>query len=164
MSTAELTIQPVRPTTYNSYSRERKAEVLALVKANGGNVLRTADETGIPEPTICYWMRNAERFSEFQEQSETELAVKLDASVHKLINSIYDHDLDSAPLNHKSTAFGIVFDKLQLLRGQPTSITENAIGDSLTAIKVLAKNVNNQDITDEQAQELLDRSFKRLAP
>ena len=36
--------------------------------------------------------------------------------------------------------------------------------DNLTAIKTLARNLNGVELNDEQAQELLDRSFKRLAP
>ena len=161
MSTAEVGISPIRPATYNSYSTERKAEVLALVIANNGNVQKTAIETGIPEQTLVYWVKNADRYHEIRSEKELELAAKLDITAHKLANSIYDHDLDTATLPAKATAFGIVFDKLQLLRGQPTSITENA-GDALTSLKHLNKQLTGTDLTDEQAREILDRSFKRL--
>ena len=110
--------------TYNDYSLDRKTEVLALVAANGGNVQQTSRETGIPHQTIRFWLANEDRFSEFQSEKLASLDSKLDKTVNRYLDSIYDHDLSNTPLNHKATAFGVVFDKLQLVRGLPTSITE----------------------------------------
>ena len=41
------------------YSEEAKAEVLAKLAANGGNVLKTARETGLREGTIRRWRKAA---------------------------------------------------------------------------------------------------------
>ncbi len=132
MSVAEAEIAKVRP--YQDYSIARKAEVIELVNLNGGNVLQTARETGIPHQTIRVWLQTPDRFTELQNRTQKELDVKLNKTVHKLIDSISDHDLTDVPLSQKSTAFGIVFDKLQLLRGQPTSITENIERQELTLV------------------------------
>lgn len=134
-------LERTETTAYQDYSLQRKAEVIALVDANGGNVLQTARDTGIPHQTIRHWMIDRNRYSEFEEQSRGNLDVKMDKTVHRLINSIYDHDLDNASLAAKATAFGVVFDKLQLLRGQPTSITETV--ESGDVIVILAQAIDD---------------------
>src|SRR6185369_5422822 len=131
---AELTQERGNLRPYADYSLERKAEVLALVQANGGNIDRTAKETGIPHQTIRFWFANSHRFSNLQIQKELDLASKSESNAHLLANSIASHNLDEASLSQKATAFGIMVDKMQLLRGQPTSINEHVNSENLTVI------------------------------
>lgn len=119
------TLQARALTGYKDYSAERKAEVLALVTANGGNVARVAKETGIAHQTIFNWLKQAQRYSHLEQRKQTELAQKLENNAHMLADSIADHDLSIVPLASKATALGIMVDKMQLLRGEPTSITAN---------------------------------------
>lgn len=130
---AQLESQP-KPVAYQDYSLDRKAEVLALVEANGGNVLQTARETGIAFQTIQYWQANASRFTELRQEKLVDIGEKLEKTVHKLIDSVHDHDLSATPLGQKATAFGIVFDKLQLHRGLPTSINAEVERQELVLI------------------------------
>jgi transposase-like protein len=151
----EAVEQPRAVRPYQDYSVERKAEVLALVQANAGNVLQTARETGIPHQTIRLWLETPERFSSLQNKTHAELDTKLNRTVHKLIDSIEEHDLETATLAAKSTAFGVVFDKLQLLRGQPTAIQANVDRQELVVILqgALSAGLSAIDVTPESAEE-----------
>jgi transposase-like protein len=131
---AELTQERTNLRPYADYSIERKAEVLALIEANNGNIDQTARETGIPHQTIRFWFANKQRFSNVQTRKLKDLDIKLDRNVHKLLDSIEDHDLETSSLSQKASAFGIVFDKLQLVRNLPTSINATLDSDSLVSL------------------------------
>ena len=146
---AELTQERFERGAYTDYSPERKAEILALLDANGGNVTRTANEAGIQYSTLQYWQANKERFNEFRQQKELDLASKFESNAHLLVNSISEHDLSTASLSQKATAAGIMVDKMQLLRNQPTSITQHVNSESLT---VVLQQVLNE-ITTSAAEE-----------
>lgn len=57
------------------YTEAQKAEALARLKANGGNLTRTARESGIPRNTIRLWAADTARAapSETRHQKEDEL-------------------------------------------------------------------------------------------
>jgi hypothetical protein len=131
---AELTQERPERRPHEYYSPERKAEVLALLDANEGNIWRTAQEANIAHTTIQYWESNRERFDDLRKQKKEDLDSILDKTVHKYINSIFSHDLEETPLNQKAQAFGIVFDKLQISRSLPTSITQHQNSESLTIV------------------------------
>lgn len=125
---------PAPQIVYQDYSPERKAEVIALVEANGGNVKRTADQTGIQYSTIQYWLSHPGRFNEFRQEKRVALADLAENNAYKLGFSIATQDLTDVPLNHRATAFGIMVDKMQLLRGLPTNISENIERTELTVV------------------------------
>jgi len=107
-----------------SYSDEEKAETLALLKANGGNVKRTAREKGIPYKTVEAWVRrgNLESLAEgVQEQKEDELEVVLGRIALKAARRA-DERIPKESAKVAMIALGIAIEKLQLLKGQPTSI------------------------------------------
>jgi len=134
---------------YADYSIERKAEVLALVEANAGNIDRTARETGIPHQTIRFWQANKQRFSNLQTQKQIDLSDIAEANARLLGQSIANHDLEQAPLGQKATAFGIMVDKMQLLRSQPTQITANVNIESLTiTLQQVIAEITSADSTD----------------
>jgi len=134
MAAAEVDIQRQSITTYRDYSLEQKAEVLALFDANEGNLKRTASETGIDPATLRYWIRNRDKYKQIQPQKIIDLATKSELNAHLLADSIANHDLENATLASKATAYGIMIDKMQLLRGLPTSITESVERQELTVI------------------------------
>jgi hypothetical protein len=131
---AELTQERPERRPHEYYSPERKAEVLALLDANNGNVLRTANEVGINHSLLQYWIENRDKYANLRQQKKEDLDSILDKTVHKYINSIFSHDLEETPLNQKAQAFGIVFDKLQISRSLPTSITQHQNSESLTIV------------------------------
>jgi len=149
MSTELTQERPANLRPYADYSIERKAEVLALVEANDGNIDRTARDTGIAHQTIRFWYANKDRFSNVQSRKQVELAHLAESNAYLLGNSIASHDLDSASLSQKASAFGIMVDKMQLLRNQPTSITQTQNSDNLTIIlqNVLSELGQTIDIT-----------------
>lgn len=122
---SEPAILRARAAAYKDYSAERKAEVLALVTAHNGNVAQVSRLTEIPDQTIRGWLEQADRYREVRSEKQSDLAQKLENNAHRLANSIADHDLSIVPLASKATALGIMVDKMQLLRGEPTSITAN---------------------------------------
>ena len=108
---------------YQDYSPERKAEVLALVEANAGNVLQTSRETGIHHATIRYWQENSHRFSEIQKRKQEDLATRYEHLAHITLDN-WEAKVPDASLAQLATASAIATDKMLLLRGQPTSIVE----------------------------------------
>lgn len=140
------------PRTYRDYSPEFKAHTLALVKSNNGNVLRTAKELGLDESVIRLWLRQQSRYRSLSEQKVIELAEKAEFNAHLLADSIADHDLETASLAQKATAMGIMVDKMQLLRGQPTSISISLGRDDINSF--LSSSLSDIiDITPEPTGE-----------
>ena len=123
-----------RPKPYRDYSEDFKANAIALVAANNGIVNRAAIEAGIDESLLRSWLRTPDRFRKLSEQKKVSLADLAESNAYSLAKSIAEHDLESATLQAKSTAFGVMVDKMQLLRGQPTSITESVERNELTVI------------------------------
>jgi len=116
------------------YSPERKAEVLSLLDANEGNLRLTAKDTGIDKETIRYWIQNRHRYVELQPKKLIDLAQIAESNARRLASNISTMDLSEVPLNHQATAFGIMIDKMQLLRGLPTNITESVERQDVTVI------------------------------
>ncbi len=131
---AELTQErPEHLRPYADYSLEQKAEVLALVSANGGNVDRTARETNIPHQTIRFWLANKERFSNLQSQQTQDLAQRFENNIHLALN-LAESKASEASYAQLMTGAAIATDKMQLLRNQPTSITQHINSESLTVV------------------------------
>ena len=142
-------VEITEPRQYRDYSPEFKAEALAHVAANNGNVWRTANELGIPEPTLRDWTAQASRYRALQEQKQLDLAQKHENNLHRLADSVTDTDLQTVPFIQKVTAIGILTDKMQLLRNQPTSITEHLNSDNLTIVlQSVLNEINPTESTD----------------
>lgn len=110
------------------YSDEDKATALAALDANGGNVQRTARTLGIPEPTLRGWARKRgihPTVVELHDQKKGSLADELEEIAEKLAGAM-PGKVAEASLQQTATSLGIVIDKMQLLRGQPTNITDDA--------------------------------------
>ena len=102
-----------------SYSDEQRAEAMAALDANGGNVKRTARETGIPGTTIKGWAdgRRAHVDNDLRTQKRGDLADRLEEIAWQLAGALPDK-IEGAALNHIATALGITVDKMRLLRGE----------------------------------------------
>lgn len=106
------------------YSKDRKAEVLALVAAYGGNVLRAARETGIPHQTIHYWLSKPERYSQLRQEKVTDLAQQCESDANYYLGLAREKAPD-APYNHLITGAAIAIDKMLVLRNlsaQPNNL------------------------------------------
>lgn len=141
MST-EATKLAERRSAYRDYPEELKASVITAIEANGGNVLATAKLFNLPQDTVYYWWKNSDRFREIQKTSAKNLADKLEDLAHSTTNSLAEHDLGLVTFADKARSLGVIIDKMQLLRGQPTAITATyervdltvALADSLADV------------------------------
>jgi transposase-like protein len=130
----EPSIQPSPIVTYQDYSVDRKAEVIALVEANNGNVWKTAQQTGIHHSTIQYWLASPNKFADIQHAKRIELTEKLDKTADLLVDSITPEKIADANLSQIATAAGIMIDKSQLLKGLPTDISASIEKVELTVV------------------------------
>jgi len=147
---AELTQERPSNLIYADYSQEKKAEVLALYDANGANLKRTANETGIDHATIRYWIQHRERFREFQPQQQENLAQRFEFNAHLALD-LAQSKASEASYAQLMTGAAIATDKMQLLRAQPTSITQHVNSDNLTLVlqQVLAEVTTTSSDDDE---------------
>lgn len=109
-----------------NYSDSRKANALAALVANDGNLSRTSSELGIPRTTLRHW-RDGELPSDVADLGQVkrgDLAAKLEEVAWALAGAI-EGKIPFGTLQHTAVALGIVIDKIQLLHGKPTSITDD---------------------------------------
>ena len=109
------------------YSDELKAETLAALEANQGNVARTSRETKVPASTIRDWrdgVGTRALSAELRDQKRESLSDRLSDIAENILDSISDKDIEKATLVQKTTAVGILIDKSRLLQNQPTEINE----------------------------------------
>lgn len=118
---------------------EARAEVLAVLIANGGNVSKTARETGAPGATIRMWRDAPEKAApaEVRERARKELADEVDE-----VRWLYlDRARDPNAVRTTSGFYAVqAFQKLteahQLLTGKPTQrIEATPWGQLLTEIR-----------------------------
>jgi transposase-like protein len=129
---AEVATLEQRTAPYRTYPPEVKASIIAAIENNGGNVAKTAKLFCLPEDTVRYWWHNSDRYREVQGASGLGLADKLEVLAHANVDSLAAHDLSIVSYADKARGLGVIIDKMQLLRGQPTSITENIERQELT--------------------------------
>lgn len=132
MSASEVQALERKAQTYRDYPVELKAAVIAAIEQNGGNVLATSKLFNLPPDTVRYWWANSDRFREIQTASVANLADKLEDLAQNTADSMTEHDLSVVTYADKARALGIVIDKMQLLRGQPTEIAVSASKVDLT--------------------------------
>lgn len=117
----------VKTRPYRHYSNEFVANALALLKANGGKLAKTARQLDMPQQTLSEWAAgNRAPSPEVQQAAEINVVQKLTGFVG------YVCDLrpaaDKVNLRDAAVAMGIAFDKLLLLTGQPNSIIKTTGG------------------------------------
>lgn len=114
------------------YSDNDKALALATLDANQGNVQATAKILRIPESTLTDWSNNRgvnPEVTEIRDIKKRELADKLEEVAHALTGNILtraESELSIlVPMKDIATSLGIVVDKMQILKGQPTAINKD---------------------------------------
>lgn len=108
------------------YSDNEKAEALAALDANGGHVEHTAKQLDIPERTLNAWSNGRGVHPSVVQECEVkrgDLRDRLEEIAHRIVDVIPDK-LQSASVQQLATTLGIVVDKMQILAGKPTVITE----------------------------------------
>lgn len=122
----------------------RKAEALALLKANGGNIARTSKATGIPRATLTLWRDEAQNGQVTAEVSETcqHMEQVLADRIESLLGVIVGHmETKAEQAKFSELSFGMekAVNAMRLLREQPTSISrDDTLSDEERATGVVA--------------------------
>jgi hypothetical protein len=134
--------------TRRRYSDEERAEILAALDANGGDIRATARATGVPYTTLREWVitKPHDDVTKLRSEKKIDLAARLEEVAWKLTGELLsDKKLQGATYQQIATSMGITIDKMQLLRGAPTSIAD-------IAIEQLAQRI--QDMSDDERNTL----------
>ncbi|NJL03082.1 MAG: transposase [Spirulinaceae cyanobacterium SM2_1_0] len=110
------------------YSDQEKAGALAVLDANSGDVRKTARILGIPYTTLREWCITGPHndVAELRKHKKIDLAQRLEQIARELTYAL-PYKIKAANLQQTATSMAIAIDKMQLLRGQPTSIADIAV-------------------------------------
>ncbi len=128
---AKQATKKVAKRKYKRYSDEDKANALLALQANGNNLLKTSKELKMPLNTLAQWhYGNGVHpvVTEICNERRPALVERLDDAAHLLLDNL-PHKIDGAGLQQLAVAMGIVLDKSQLLKGEPTSISRAVMSD-----------------------------------
>lgn len=108
-----------------AYSEAQISDVLAILAANGGNIAKTARDTGHSWETVKKWSQlrvpggDIESVSTKTRQKKESLADKFEEIAHKVLDSVLGDELkDLGSFQSRMTGAGVAVDKMRLLRGQ----------------------------------------------
>ncbi len=109
-----------KPKPKRRYTDEMKAEALAALTANAGDLSKTAREMNLPRKTLESWSRGlrGEPPANMCQDKEADLASRFEAFVGRVLELTTDADIQKAPLDRRMVAAGIAVDKAALLRGK----------------------------------------------
>lgn len=113
----------------NWWSDDERASIMAVLDSNGGDVAKTSRETGVPYFTIYTW-KKGERCGEayaLRNEKKGDLANACE-ELAWLCASLIPRKVHDAPLNHLSSTFGVMVEKMKLLRGEYTTYGRTEIG------------------------------------
>jgi hypothetical protein len=110
---------------YRTYTDTERAEALAALDSNNGNVEHTAQQLEMPRKTLEEWAKGrgvTAAVEELRVLKRGELSDKFEALAHTIVDSVTPEDIAKASLRDKTIAVGILTEKVRLLRDQPTVI------------------------------------------
>jgi hypothetical protein len=151
MAVTEAEVIPPETSTGNRYlakhSPEIRAEALKRVE-DGQTPSKVARALKIPVGTIYYWLEADQKPESID--APILLASKFERAAHLFI-SLALKRAKKASFAHLMTGAGIAVDKMQLLRGQPTSIHEERTIDSRQVLVLLQETIGPSDPTPQPA-------------
>ncbi len=100
------------------YTDEERALALTILDDNGGNLARTAKETGIPRTTIKRWVDGAVNGAVVQMRDEKKLELAdLYEGIQRKILPVAEEKIKETGFKDLLTGAGIAADKMTMLRG-----------------------------------------------
>jgi len=132
-----------------TYSDAERAQALAALAANDGNLKRTSRQLLIPPRTLRRWRDDPGGGGEIAPQKKA-LADSLEALAWQLIEWMPDA-IPTANLTALATSFGILVDKMRLLRADGPSEAEERLRQEIALGEYL----------DDPDRELLRGIFER---
>lgn len=127
------------------YSDERKAEIIAAIEVEyDGNVSAAARAFGVPQTTVLRWVQPKTRVAkhathktgtpmpalppqELLDQKRQGLTDIFESIIAKYSKFLEDAELSGQKPVQAATVVGILFDKLQIMKGMPTHITQTNV-------------------------------------
>jgi hypothetical protein len=133
--------QEIQKRTRRRYTDVEIASALIALDANGGNVFKTAFELGIPHKTLDEWQKSTRRVNDDIALLRSGNAQDLSNVMEQTARAYLAQSLDPyvvASTNGRDAVFAaaIAVDKMQLLRGLPTSIQASVLGEEERRLKV----------------------------
>lgn len=119
------------------YTDAEKGAALAFLDFKGGNVRQAAEALKIPHKTLDEWAKGRinEDSAEIRTDKKEEIAELINAAVTDMIGASTGK-LADANLQQVWTSVGIAVDKMQLLKGEATTITKELMsGEDRELIK-----------------------------
>lgn len=113
------------------YSDDDRAEALAILDLQGGNVSEASRLSGVPWQTLAEWRdgRVSSSVPDIRERKKVALSERLEELAHQLIDAM-PGKVGDANLRDTAISLGVAVDKALVLRGDPNSITKAiAAGD-----------------------------------
>lgn len=107
--------------TKRRYTQREKVAVVTAAAAS--SVLAAAEESGVPESTVRYWLDKPE-FAEIRDKTREELGAEFKVVAHKALARLIDLIPTMEPRDLSILA-GLAVDKSQLLSGEATSRSEH---------------------------------------
>lgn len=119
-------METTAPQKRRRYSESDQAEALATLEANGGNISQTARELDIPHETLRQWVTGivSAPAPALREQKKRELADRYEGLLNRALDTV-DAKVDQMSASAAVMAAAIMTDKMLLLRGEATNITEH---------------------------------------
>jgi len=119
------------------YSDNDKAIALATLDANEGDLKKSARNLQIPLSTLTDWANDRgvnKDVTDIRALKKRELADKLEEVAHALTDNILIRAQSDfsvlIPLKDFAVTLGIAIDKMQVLKGEPTSISKDVTSHS----------------------------------
>ena len=127
-----------------AYTDEEKARALAMLKGEKGNISRVSKTVGVSPKTLRAWRDEVgtsqvgnelpthsppkkepepPALPELVEQASADLATRFEDEISAILSTL-PSKRDGATYKDLATSIGILTDKIQLLRGQPTQRQE----------------------------------------
>lgn len=133
------------------YTDSDRAAVLAALQANGGNVAKTARETGVPRVTLIGWAKDSDRqgrTADVVTRKRVDLADVIRAELDGIFAAMATKR-GEASYRELATAAGILTDKLVRL----SEVAPNAVLSSLTVGVFELGTVDGPPIIDVDPRE-----------
>lgn len=132
------------------YSEEEKVNALAVYD-QVGSLEKASEVLGIPMSTLGTWAANTPYSLEARNIKRQDLAEKFENAAHLYLD-LAVKKAKKAPFNHLMAGAGIAFDKMQISRGLPTSITESVERQELVVILQSALSAGLGEVIDVEAE------------
>lgn len=143
------------------YSDDDRAAALCALDLHAGNASRAAKALGIPRVTLLQWRdgRVPATVADLRNGKKADLSAKLEAIAHRCADLIPEK-LEGASLRDLVGALHIAVDKMRILRGDPTVITETRQLSDTELRERLLSHYRAAGLGEEDARRLVERAYE----